>query len=179
MSSFLICFKKKKIPRQTSWKSGTNQKKSYTFHILQKGSKNISSTSKGKQYSLFAQCNHRTGKSPYNLYIWRGFFQHKTGRKMLQKSAEKTIKSQENQRTVYSDKDRNTQNYKKSRGATFDSATPLWIIPLFLYFTLQCHLVVHTSYCTLFITVTNSRQCESRISIQCQKFKIVFNLFHS
>lgn len=34
---------------------------------------------------------------------------------MFKKSAEKTIKSPENQRTVYLDKDRNTQNYKKQR----------------------------------------------------------------
>lgn len=43
------------------------------------------------------------------------FLAQKPEEKFFKKSAEKTIESPENQRTVYLDKDRNTQNYKKQR----------------------------------------------------------------
>lgn len=48
--------------------------KTNTFHILQKGSKKQFVDIKRNLIQPFAQCNHRTGKSPYNLYIWHGFF---------------------------------------------------------------------------------------------------------
>lgn len=49
-------------------------------------------------------------------------------KKKKNQSAERTIKSVENQRTVYSDKDRQTQN-DKSRRTTLNSATALWDNP--------------------------------------------------
>lgn len=66
--------KKKKNPPSHILEVRHKPKKVTHFTFRKKVVKNNSLTSKGTQYSLFAQCNHRPGKSPYNLYIWRGFF---------------------------------------------------------------------------------------------------------
>lgn len=73
LSSFSVCQKKRDSPIIHPG-SQIQTKKITRFTFRKKVVKNNSSTSKGTKYSLFAQCNHRTGKSPYNLYIWHGFF---------------------------------------------------------------------------------------------------------
>ncbi len=78
MSSFSICPKRKKKKEKISPiihpGSQVQTKKVTHFTFRKKVVKNISSTSKRNSIQPFAQCSHRTGKSPYNLYIWHGFF---------------------------------------------------------------------------------------------------------
>lgn len=82
---------------------------------------------------------------------------------------EQSSLSKKNQRTVYSEKD------------TVNSATALYGVSPLLYFTLQCLLVVYTSYYALHITVY-SPQCESGTKFQIKHpvwKNIYFVLIHN
>lgn len=97
------------------------------------------------------------------------FKKNKTKKIKTTHSAEGTIKSRENQRTVYSDKDRHNQN-DTSRGTILNSATALWDDPT----TPLLHITVPPGGSSQTLcSQHNSQQtqCESRISLQRLNFK--------
>lgn len=64
----------------------------------------------------------------------------------------------------------------KAEWTTLYSATA--VIPLLLYFTLQCLLVVRTSYCALYTAAINIPQCESRMNQTSKFLKQLSDLLH-